>query len=128
MTKNAKLILEIIEEAHCHPTAEEIFFEAKKRSPGIVMATVYNNLNTLCSDGKVRRIKGVGASDRYDNTRIPHDHFICDKCGEISDLFADGIEELLADKTGVQISSYSLVAHGVCRKCRETAKEQDSVH
>ena len=57
MTKNGKMILEIIRESEDHMTAEQIFMKAKEISPRIVLATVYNNLNSLV----VRR---AGAQDK----------------------------------------------------------------
>ena len=47
MTKQRKLILDIINSSDRHLTAEEVFFIAKEQMPGIAMATVYNNLNYL---------------------------------------------------------------------------------
>ena len=63
MTKNGKMILEIIRESEDHMTAEQIFMKAKEISPRIVLATVYNNLNSLVSEGLVRRIKLDGSPD-----------------------------------------------------------------
>lgn len=42
MTKQRRTVLQAIRETPEHMTAEEIFLEAKKKSPGIVVATVYN--------------------------------------------------------------------------------------
>ena len=47
MAKYSELLLEIILQSKEHPTAEQIFIEAKKRNPKIVQATVYNNLKNL---------------------------------------------------------------------------------
>lgn len=116
MTKNGKLILEIIENSFCHPTAEDVYFEVKKRSPGTVMATVYNNLNSLVSQGSVRRIK-VGGADRFDKTSIVHDHLVCDTCGEIEDIFLEDMTDYLEERIGDTVNSYSLIVHHTCKDC-----------
>ena len=76
MTKYASGILDIVSRPGGHLTAEQIFWEMKRRHPAIVMATVYNNLNALCAQGAIRRLRLEGQPDRYDRT-IRHDHMIC---------------------------------------------------
>ena len=50
-------------------TAEQVFFALKQRYPAVAMATVYNNLNSLYRQGKIRKINVEGYPDRYD--KIP---------------------------------------------------------
>ncbi len=117
MTKNGKMILEIICSSEDHLTAEQIFLRAKERSPRIVLATIYNNLNALVREGHIRRIRLEGSPDRYDrNTR--HDHLICDGCGRITDIHLDDISQELEKETGVSIDSYDLNIHYLCDECR----------
>ena len=48
MTRNGKRILEIINHSDDHLTAEQIFLRLKQTYPKIALATVYNNLHSLC--------------------------------------------------------------------------------
>ena len=90
MTKNGKMIMEIIYESAEHLTAEQIFIQAKEKAPKIVLATVYNNLKRLVDKKLIRRVTLDGSPDRYDKpTR--HDHLICDKCGKLSDIHLDDL-------------------------------------
>lgn len=41
MTKNGKMIMEIIYASEEHLTAEQIFLRAKEQAPRIVLATIY---------------------------------------------------------------------------------------
>lgn len=118
MTKQRKLVLSIVENSHRHPSAEEIFFEAKESMPSIALGTVYRNLNALHEEGKIRKITLPGASDRYDKAMIPHDHLICEKCGQIKDICLDGVEEALSRSAKCQIARYELNAYYVCDECR----------
>ena len=54
MTQYAKMILELINQSGGHLTAEQLFLELKKEAPKVVQATVYNNLNTWCQEGRIR--------------------------------------------------------------------------
>lgn len=68
MTKQRELILEIINNSDKHLTAEEIFMLAKKKMPGMAMATVYNNLNYLCNAKIIRRLNINGGVVNYDKS------------------------------------------------------------
>ena len=69
MTKQKRLIMEIIRECHenrVHPTSEDIFLEARKKLPNIALGTVYRNLNILSEEGVIRRLSVAGNPDRFD--------------------------------------------------------------
>ena len=121
MTKNSKIILEIVTESNEHLTAEQIFLKAKEHSPGIVLATVYNNLNALTAEGLIRRIALQGSPDRYDKT-IRHDHLVCHKCGKLSDIVLDDISEKIEKQMGTPILFYDLKIHYICEDCREAMR------
>ena len=93
MTKQKRLVLDIIESSHKHPTAEEVFFEARQQMPNIALGTVYRNLNALVDEGFVRRITLAGTPDRFDKTNCDHDHLVCQKCGKLKDVVLSGIAE-----------------------------------
>lgn len=118
MTKNAKLILDIVKTSHEHPTAKEIYERMKILSPGTVMATVYNNLTQLTEKGLVRKIEIPNDSDRYDRTEIPHEHLICEKCGQLCDTMFEDMTETLKEKSGENITSYSLIIKYICKDCK----------
>ena len=116
MTKNGKIILEIIEDVTCHPTAEEVHRILYEKGISMSMATVYNNLNSLSDEGAIRRISISGQPDRFDKLR-PHDHLICSKCGNITDLFLKSRKGELESEIGHAIHSYDLQLFHICDKC-----------
>ena len=110
-------ILEIISSSHAHMTAEQVFFTLKQEYPGVVLATVYNNLNSLCQQGKIRKISVEGCPDRYDrNTR--HDHLVCRWCGSLADIHLVDITAQLEQQTGFAIDGYDLKIQYLCPRCR----------
>lgn len=121
MTRYGRLILDMIEESQEHMTAEQIFLRLKKTEPKVVLATVYNNLNLLCREDKIRKVSVEGASDRYDKVK-KHDHLVCRKCGKLSDIcFADLTKNLEA-QLGEGILSYDLKVFYVCPDCKRGLK------
>ena len=117
-----KFILDIINNSDTHLTAEQVFFELKKEYPAVALATVYNNLNSLCQQGKIRKISVEGCTERYDkNTR--HDHLVCRRCGKLSDIHLEDITEQLKKQVGFEIDGYDIKVQYLCPECR--AKEND---
>jgi Fe2+ or Zn2+ uptake regulation protein len=117
-----KVILDIINNSDTHLTAEQVFFELKKEYPAVALATVYNNLNSLCQQGKIRKISVEGCTERYDkNTR--HDHLVCRRCGKLSDIHLEDITEQLKKQVGFEIDGYDIKVQYLCPECR--AKEND---
>jgi Fe2+ or Zn2+ uptake regulation protein len=117
MTKNGKLILDIINQSHNHLTIEQIFFIMKKKSPSVVLATVYNNVNALVEEGLIRRITMEGQPDVYDKM-IRHDHLVCDCCGKLSDITLEDFSYKIEKEVGLPIRYYDLKIHYICDDCR----------
>ena len=110
-------ILEMIRTSEDHMTAEQVFLALKKQYPSVVLATIYNNLNSLCQQGKIRKISMEGSPDRYDrNTR--HDHLVCRRCGQLSDVQLADLTRELERQTGVSIDGYDLRIRYLCPRCR----------
>lgn len=118
MSKQRDLVYDIIHASHTHLNAEEVFFEAKKRMPSIVLATVYNNLNALSDQQKIRRVHIKGEADRYDLGTPRHDHLICEKCGKIKDIETQDFIHEIEQDMNVEITSYDLVLHYLCEDCQ----------
>lgn len=116
MTKNGKIILELIESEACHPTAEEVYRILADSENSMSLATVYNNLSALCQDGLIREITIPNQPAHYDKV-MPHDHLICENCGAIKDLFLKSRKKELEKEAGVKIDSYDLQLYYMCEDC-----------
>lgn len=119
MTKNAKIILDIITHSTSHPTAEQIYLQLKKQNEKAVLATVYNNLASLYEQDLIRKISVEGCPDRYDNT-IKHDHLVCKRCGKLSDVTLEDLTGQLQAQIGVPVISYDLKINYICPECQKT--------
>lgn len=124
MTAKRTAILQILQSSEGHLTAEEIFARVRKEYPGIVLATVYNNLHALSEAGLVRRVRTEEGADFYDRTPTTHDHAICVRCKKMFDLPGGDLAALLERRSGCRILSYHLTASALCPDCNETEKEK----
>ena len=95
MTKQKQLISDIINSSCQHYTAEQIFAETKKVMPRIALGTIYNNLNALLKENKIRRLSLSGQADRFDKINPVHDHLICSHCGKSSDIRVSDLSAII---------------------------------
>ena len=120
MTKQKKLIMDIVNESYDHLDANGVYMNAMRIIPNISLATVYRNLNNLVNEGKIIRITH-GNVDRYDAKRGRHDHFFCNKCGNIFDIYEDIVIPDGTYKMG-KILEYEINFTGICRECIKEEK------
>ena len=125
VTKNAQLILDIITHSSDHLTAEQIHIALRENGHRMALATVYNNLAQLHSEGRVRKVCVEGYPDRYDKmTR--HDHLACRVCGKLADICFKDLTELLQSQTDEELLSYDLQVSYICPACRRAAHGTDT--
>ena len=118
MTKQRAAIIKVMRDNCGHFTAEEIFEFARNEYPGIVRATIYNNLNHMVEEGLIRRICQSGEPDKFDRNPAPHEHIICSSCGRVIDVWLDNFKDRLSNETECEVEDYELVIHCKCPECR----------
>lgn len=123
MTAERRLILEALETAGGHPTAEELHARIKPLHPDLNLSTVYRTLRWLEGQGLVgaQRFSEDQRGDRFDPT-LPaeHHHIVCLKCKQVIEFNHPIVEQLkrqLEAETGVLIESASIVLNGICTSC-----------
>lgn len=117
MTKNAKAILDIINNSKSHLTAEQIYLELCQNFSKMALATVYNNLSVLNKQGLIRKISVEGYPDRYDRIK-KHDHLVCKKCGKLSDIVLEDLTNQLQSQIDEELLGYDLKINYICAECR----------
>lgn len=119
MTKQKKAVLDAVQSPADHPTADEIYAIAKIAVPNIGLGTVYRNLNTLCSEGIIKKIEMPGGPDRFDKDTSPHDHMVCKECGSIIDFRVDMSDlKNKIEKKGIKVLSHSVQIVCLCGECQ----------
>ena len=114
-TKQSDLILDIINNSHDHLSAFEVYNKARLIINNISLGTVYRNLNTLVENNEIRRIKGLDLQDHYDNINISHNHFLCENCQNIYDVF-DNPKVSINESLG-KVIDYEIYYKGICNNC-----------
>lgn len=117
MTRQRRLIYQTILESPQHMTAAEIYDAVRIYMPGIARATVYRNLGLMERDAQVRRVRMVGAPDRYDRTLAPHGHILCPRCGALEDAAIPELERQIADSIGRPVLLVTLCVQALCSAC-----------
>lgn len=115
MTKQRKEIYRILIEQRNHPTANEVFMQAKDHLPNISLATVYNCLEAMVQHGIIRQVNFERESSRYCPNLREHVHFHDDESGTIHDVdFKPGfkLSDLLDLPEGIQIDDIEITLRG----------------
>jgi Fe2+ or Zn2+ uptake regulation protein len=116
------IILSAVRKAKCHPSADKVYDLIKADNPLISRATVYRNLNKLAALGQIHKVEMIGGADRFDYRLDEHQHFRCEKCGEVFDVEMPSSVDLkkeISDDHGYDISGYDIVFKGLCPKCQK---------
>ncbi|MCL5965675.1 MAG: transcriptional repressor [Deltaproteobacteria bacterium] len=120
-TRQRALILDILRDTRCHPTAEAIYLEARRTMPNISLGTVYRNLSFLRNQGLVREVRSNSdVCSRFEDACEPHAHFHCQVCRTVHDIpLPDAVANLSWD--GVEkisrVRDLELHVIGACRQC-----------
>lgn len=125
-TIQKELVRDAVYELKRHVTANEVYEFLKKSYPTIGKATVYRNLETLSSEGFLRKIEIPDGPNRFDFTLKNHYHVKCIKCNEIFDVDMEEITDLIEkihNTHGIEFLDYDILFKGICPKCRERVKE-----
>lgn len=121
-SKRREAILQVLNDGRGHLSAEEVHREARKRLPGIGIATVYRALKFLCGCGQASEFIPADGVARYEpgGSRAHHDHLICTACGrfiEAVDPAIERLQEKLAARHGFKPTRHKLEIYGVCADC-----------
>ena len=121
LTRQREVVLQVVSEAEHHPTAAEVFEQARKLLPTISYATVYNSLRHLKEAGLILEITFGNAASRYDGETSRHDHAVCTCCGKLVDFDLTETVELMrvaARRTRFKPETIHLTLLGLCPDCR----------
>lgn len=110
----------VLREARDHPTAAEIHRRVARLRPHVSLGTVYRNLEKLVRDGRVATVHLDGEATRYDGMAEAHDHFVCRRCGAITDLVdavGPRVDTGALERAGYAVAEHALAVFGICPAC-----------
>jgi Fur family transcriptional regulator, peroxide stress response regulator len=120
-SKQKEAIIKIVKNTTAHPDAEWVYEEVRKEIPNISLGTVYRNLRALHETGVIQEVCQSGGMGHFDGKVTAHDHFRCDRCGQIFDLDETvdrTLENSIARKTGFKVTHHNLEFGGLCLRCQ----------
>ncbi len=119
-SRQREKILTLLRSTGSHPTANWLYAKMRREFPDLSMGTVYRNIGILIQQGLVNRMDFGSTFDRFDANTVPHYHFICEKCGSISDLdiaVDDALNTRVEKTTEFQVRRHEIEFYGLCAKC-----------
>ena len=120
-SKQREAILRVVRGSHNHPTADWVYEQVRKEIPNISLGTVYRNLKLLVQEGELLQLEFAGTPIRFDGDTRIHNHFRCDRCGHIFNVYEvldKDMDDRLAKQTGFKVSHHRLEFRGLCKGCQ----------
>jgi Fur family transcriptional regulator, ferric uptake regulator len=121
VTPQRQLILDSICQGNGHTTLKEIYARVQEKSPTVNQATVYRNLDFLCSLNLVVAAEVSGRRVYEIAGEEPHHHLVCRKCGKAERIdharvrqFFESVEEAYP----FHVDMDHLTLFGLCQACR----------
>lgn len=129
MTRQRRLLVEIIQSADRHMDAITLWGRAQAEDPTLNKVTVYRTLAMLKKYGLVDELDLMhleGEKHYYEaRTTRDHIHLTCVKCGRVQEFESSLFEQLkgqIERKKHFQINVVRIEAGGYCDRCRANAK------
>lgn len=125
MTRQRRVVYDVLTEDLDHPTAAEVFIRSKERMPGISLATVYNCLETLTHAGVVRQVNVDRDASRFCPNLAPHAHFFCSQCHKVFDINLKASSDAITPwqlPVGSKVDEIEVAMKGSCPECGAKAE------
>ncbi|EJF80833.1 ferric uptake regulation protein [Bartonella sp. DB5-6] len=116
VTRQRRIILDILADTNDHPNAFEIFQRAHKIDSSVSLSTVYRTMKILEENGTIHRHTFSGGPSRFEQADGQHhDHLIDMETGQVIEFHSDIIEKLqeeIAKSLGYDIIHHRLELYG----------------
>ncbi|PYU34606.1 MAG: transcriptional repressor [Acidobacteria bacterium] len=128
LTRQRRILLDIMDQAEEHLTADSILERAQKIDPRVHRVTVYRTLEMLKSHGLLDELDllHIHGHRHYYESHGPRDHIhvACLRCGKVREVESELFEQLkrqVERDTGIGITVARVEIGGYCENCRPKA-------
>lgn len=125
LTRQRRILLDLIDKTGEHLDAERLFQMAKERDPKLNRVTVYRTLKLLKEGGLVDELDlmhQAGEQHYYETRRKQeHAHVICLNCGKVEEFFGEPLQRLrrqIESHFGFQVVLARTEVGGYCSHCQ----------
>jgi Fur family ferric uptake transcriptional regulator len=131
LTPERNTIVEEVFSSHEHFDTDQLVARLSNRGDGrsVSRSTVYRRLTELVEAGLLRKVARHNDREVYEHDYgyPQHDHFICKKCGSMTEFHNESISRVLeevADGFGFRIDGHRLEVYGLCEACARAPKSR----
>jgi Fe2+ or Zn2+ uptake regulation protein len=122
VTAQRTILLETIAHKGGHLNVQEVYAEARKRLPGLNLATVYRTVESLREADLIDWYSPGSEPMQFElrDQEHPHGHLVCRKCGAVTDLdlsLVDSLSDDIRQASGFQMDRSHLTLQGLCEAC-----------
>ena len=121
-TEQRELIREILRHADGHLDADEIYQQARQKSPSISLSTVYRNLQLFKEMALVEEHQ-FGSRRYYESApRDKHHHLVCLGCGRVFEFkcpSTDKLKSRISKEEGFRVTGADVRLSGYCPECQK---------
>lgn len=132
LTAQRRAVIEVIMATSQRLTPADVYRRARRRHPGVGLATVYRTLELLAELGAVERLhepEGCHSFVADQSAGTHHHHLVCSSCGRVAEIPACDLGEQLrsvAAQSGFEVDAHWLELRGLCPACRTAARPGSS--
>lgn len=126
LTRQRKILLEVMDSAERHLDAGAILDRAQKLDPRVHRVTVYRTIDLLKRNGLIDELDLLhlrGGQHFYESHGVrDHIHVACLKCGTVREVESELYEKLkkeIEKDCGIKITTARTEVGGYCDKCRK---------
>jgi Fe2+ or Zn2+ uptake regulation protein len=126
LTRQRKIILEVMDNAERHLDAGAILDRAQKIDPRVHRVTVYRTIDLLKRNGLIDELDllHLRGGQHFYESHGPRDHIhvACMKCGKVREFESELYEEIkrqISRDCGIEITVCRTEVGGVCDDCRK---------
>jgi Fur family peroxide stress response transcriptional regulator len=132
LTPQREAVLRVLADTSQHPSAEQLYEQARQRCRSTSRATVYNTMSMLKQLGEIEDLEFGGLGRRY-GARSPglQAHLICTRCRRIDDYDSPELREVLAATavaSGYRSPVHRVDLYGECPGCQVPADRSREPH
>jgi len=124
MTRQRRVILQVMDEAEQHLDVDQIFDRAKRIDPDVHLVTVYRTIDLLKKQGLIDELDllHLRGDRHYYEAHGPRDHIhvACLRCGKVREFESrlyEQLKEQIARDFGMKVTVSRTEVGGYCAEC-----------
>lgn len=125
LTSQRRAVLDALDEAQGHPSAEDVYLIVKRKNPKVALGTVYQALSVLEEIGVIGAKHWSESPTRYDLNLEPHLDIRCVRCGRVSEIPGVDVGDLddrIRSSTPYEVTRTTVAVEGICEACQKASR------